>query len=53
MPKITKTEPGIKVFPAKKKMAAYARVSKAVSRKVCQFFGKEFKSSRILRCDFG
>ena len=32
MPKITKIEPGIKVLPAKKKVAAYARVSKDTER---------------------
>ena len=32
MPKITKIEPGIKALPAKKKVAAYARVSKDTER---------------------
>lgn len=32
MPKITKIEPGIKVLPTKKKVAAYARVSKDTER---------------------
>lgn len=32
MPKITRIEPGIKALPAKKKVAAYARVSKDTER---------------------
>lgn len=32
MPKITKIEPGMKALPVKKKVAAYARVSKDTER---------------------
>ena len=32
MPKITRIKPGIKALPAKKKVAAYARVSKDTER---------------------